>query len=161
MYCLWCGWVKFFLPVCFCVSNHKMRTINQISPDKRGVLDVMQGHPLHDKQGCMLVDSQLVSWLSQWQRVLLPVCFCMSNKLKPQNVHKLTKSPEMLCEMLSKVTHCTGPVADLEIKKGGFIYWRAKHTRKVLIATPTSGHAGSMNWIFWSNSRPSQMSGDQ
>ena len=32
---------------------------------------------------------------------------------------------------------------------------------KFLLAMPTSSHAGSPNWISQSNSRPSQMSGDQ
>ena len=70
MYCLWCGWVKFFLPVCFCVSNElKPQDVHKSTKfsDKKGTL--RQGHPptAQDKPGCMFVDlSQLVFWLSQW-----------------------------------------------------------------------------------------------
>ena len=45
-------------------------------------------------------------------------------------------------------------VANLEIQKGGLSHWRAKRARKFWVATPTFSHAGS-------NSRPSQMSGDE
>ena len=36
-------------------------------------------------------------------------------------------------------------VADLEIQKGGFSHWRAKHARKFLGCHAHFGHAGSPN----------------
>ena len=42
--------------------------------------------------------------------------------------------------------------------RGGLSHWRTKRFANFWVATPTFGHAGSPNR---SNSRPSQMSGDQ
>ena len=39
--------------------------------------------------------------------VFLTCFFCVSNKLKPQDVHK-SRKPHL--EMLCKVTHCTGHI---------------------------------------------------
>jgi len=52
-------------------------------------------------------------------------------------------------------------VADLEIQKGGSATGTRSASANFWVATPTSGHAGSPNWISRSNSRPSQLSGDQ
>ena len=49
-------------------------------------------------------------------------------------------------------------VANLEIQKGGFSHWRAS---KFFGCHAHFRHAGSLNRISRSNSRPRQMSGDQ
>ena len=52
-------------------------------------------------------------------------------------------------------------MADLEIQKGGSATGARSAPANFWVATPTFGHAGSPNRISRSNSRPSQMSGDQ
>jgi len=61
------------------------------------------------------------------------------------------------------ITHhvIISPVVGLEIQKGGFSHWRAKHTRKFLGSHAHFRSRKSPNWISQSNSRTSQTSGDQ
>ena len=103
--------------------------------------------------GCMQVESHFV----------LPITDCLADPLKrtlsggEQPARAQTSTKWKVIYKRPCMNH-SGGFRNLE---GGLSYWRAKHVRKCLIATPTSGHAGSPNWIFRSNSRPGQASGDQ